>query len=413
MRILYITPSFQHPAMRGPTRHYHFVRELSQRHRITLLSLTRGRIPEAVMQEMSQYTERLLVFNANEAFESAHDGLLLGSDFSSSWLYRHLQLRETVRQMKAHFERLIARESFDLILFHGKDVFPVIEHCTGIPMVVDFCDATSMRIRSRMQYAGWFKRIGLQMRYWQIRRVEKKLLRKSPHIIFVSCRDREAILGPEAQAQVITLGVDQQYWKRRTSRASQNCLAFTGVMNYGPNEDAAFFLMQNILPEVKRSIPHPEVLIVGRDPTSALVHEAQRHPEVHVTGFVDDVRPYLERATIFVAPLRFGSGVQNKVLEAMAMQLPVVTTPMVAEGLRIDPEVKPPVRVAANEAEFAEAIVSLLHNPEERARLAIEGRRYVETYFVWSNHAQKLEALCLEAAGLNGYVHKPELALSA
>jgi glycosyltransferase involved in cell wall biosynthesis len=118
---------------------------------------------------------------------------------------------------------------------------------------------------------------------------------------------------------------------------------------------------------------------------------------VTVTGFVDDLRPYLERAAVCAAPLRFGAGVQNKVLEAMAMGVPVVTTSIAAAGLRVDDAAAPPLYVADDDERFAACLVQLLQDPGERARLAREGRRFVEEHFVWAHQAERLEALCQEA----------------
>jgi glycosyltransferase involved in cell wall biosynthesis len=402
MRILYLTPSLQHPSMRGPARHYYFIRELARRHAITLLTLARSEASPAVMREMAAYTERMLVIPTNGAANSragAHTARRpnYGERIKHAW-----EFRQAVQQMKQAFASLRREHSFDLVLFHGKDIFPVIEDCHDLPVVVDFCDATSMRIRHRMRYAPLCggKLPWLLWRYWQIRRIEKKLLRKSPHRAFVSWRDREAILGAGGKAEIVPIGVDAQYWKRKSPRvAGPNCLVFTGVMNYAPNEDAAIWLSEKILPLIRQAVPHPEVFIVGRDPSSVLREKARRHPEVTVTGFVEDVRPYLERASVFVAPLRFGSGVQNKILEAMAMQAPVITTPLAAAGLRVDGVAAPPVCVADGEKQFAERVVELLQHEKARARLAEEGRQFVENHFVWSRSAEKLEQMCLAALG--------------
>jgi glycosyltransferase involved in cell wall biosynthesis len=239
----------------------------------------------------------------------------------------------------------------------------------------------------------WYAR-----RYRQVKQIEDKMIAKTPHIAFVSWRDREAVVGATEHGKVVPIGVDHSYWTRQTRDPRPNCLAFTGVMNYAPNEDAAIYLIERILPLLRRAIPNIELLIVGRDPTPALKERAQRHPEVTVTGFVDDVRTCLERAAVFVAPLRYGSGIQNKILEAMAMEVPVVTTSLAAAGLRVDGAGAPPVLVADGEKEFAERVIALLGEEDERQRLAGEGRRFVENHFIWSRSAAKLEEMCFAAA---------------
>ncbi len=386
MRILYLVPSFQHPSMRGPTRHYHFVRELGSRHRITMLALTRTDIAPEAMAEMSAVTEKILTFRTHEESRRLPPGRL-GNE---------LQVRAAVAEMRAAFRALVAHERYDVVLFHGKHLFPVIADC-ALPIVADFCDATSMRIGTKLHFAPWPRKPLLWLRYRQVRRLEERLARKTTHVGFITARDREVVLGPASQATILPNGVDHRYWRRRSEeRPAENCIIFTGVMDYAPNDDAAHHLIQDIAPLVRRAIPNLEILIVGRDPSRRVRELARRSPGVVVTGFVDDMRPYLERATVCVAPLRYASGMQNKVLEALAMQVPVVATSVVAEGLRTN-GITPPVLTARNALEFAEATVHLLRHASDRQTLSLQGRRYVENNFCWRRSTEKLERLCAEA----------------
>jgi glycosyltransferase involved in cell wall biosynthesis len=243
--------------------------------------------------------------------------------------------------------------------------------------------------------------------YVRERRLEERLARKTPHRFFISARDRENLLGPSDRSEIVPQGVDYDYWKRSVPPSGRNCIVFSGVMSYPPNVDAAVFLLDEILPLVRQVLPGLEVLIVGRDPSPEMVNVAQRYPDVTVTGAVVDVRPYLERADIFVAALRFASGVQNKVLEAMSMEVPVVTTPVVAAGLCVD-GVEPQLVICQNAEEIAAGIIGLLTHPEERARLSIEGRRFIEAHCSWSHSAEKLENLCLAATGQVSGSYRPD-----
>jgi len=137
-------------------------------------------------------------------------------------------------------------------------------------------------------------------------------------------------------------------------------------------------------------VPGAQVLIVGRDPTPRL-QRAGKQPGVTVTGFVDDVRPYLERATVFAAPLRFGAGIQNKLLEAMAMEVPVVASPLAADGLRTESGQRPPVAVASDREQFAAKIVQQLKRRADQPAPDAEARRFVHDHFVWSRSAAQLE----------------------
>src|SRR5262245_50209200 len=133
---------------------------------------------------------------------------------------------------------------------------------------------------------------------------------------------------------------------------------------------------------MRRALPDLEVCIVGRDPSRRLRAAARRSVGVKVTGYVDDLRPYFDRAALYVAPLRQSPGLQNKILEALAMQVPVIATPVVLEDLRLH-GAEPPVVTVGDLAAFAEAAVRWLRQPEERRQLGLQGRRYVESHFNW------------------------------
>ena len=314
-------------------------------------------------------------------------------------IHNEFEVQRAVGEIKQAVHELLRAKPSDVVLFHGKHLFPVIEDL-HLPIVVDFCDATSMRIHTKMQYAPEWYRPFLWVRLQQVRGLENRLVRKSRHLAFISPRDRDAVLGREGSSVVVPNGVDHGYWRRRPdSEPSDKTIIFTGVMDYAPNDDAALFLLREIVPFLRRAIPDLEVLIVGRNPSEQLTAQARGVPGVNVTGFVEDMRPWYERAAVCVAPVRYASGMQNKVLEALAMQLPVVATPVVADGMRMD-NAPAPLCTARDPLEFAETTVRLLRDSDERRRLAMDGRRFVEKHFSWRRSAATLEQMCLTAAGL-------------
>ena len=163
-------------------------------------------------------------------------------------------------------------------------------------------------------------------------------------------------------------------------------------MNYRPNIDAAVFLIEEVFPLVQKAHPEAELLLVGHSPVPALVAAGNR-PGVTVTGFVDDVRPYLERAAVFAAPLRFGAGIQNKVLEAMAMEVPVVASPLAADGLNTEDGARPPVKLAQTASEFARLILAELEARETDTTPDIAAREYIQQHFVWPAIGDRLRTV--------------------
>lgn len=382
MKILHVTRVLQHPELKGSARHYYFLRELAARHEITLLTRSLGRVPDSVLTEVKGMVEKLVVV----------EGMSEGR-----WR-RYRQDLKCIREMKGHLDRLATEERYDVLLFHGKDVYPAVMSFNGVPFVIDFCDATSMRIRSRMRFASPLSLPFQLANYAKMRWIEKKMLSKTSEIAFISRRDRQAIVGRKPGPAVVPNGVDLQYWRRTKPYQPQGVnLVFTGVMSYPPNADAANLLIREVMPEVVRRFPASQLMIVGKDPSSELKELGAVSRGVTVTGTVEDLRPYLEEATVFACPIRIASGMQNKALEAMAMEVPVVTLPAVSDGLAIEEDTDVPVVTAQTVSNFTEQVVGLIENPKRCADLARAGRRFVETHASWSTGAEQLEQMCERA----------------
>lgn len=403
LKVLYLTTEVPYPLTSGFLRHYHFLRSLGQKHKITYCSLTKKpRLSPEALAALQPVTERIMIFGETRSREPFLLRLLGALPLAGGKPQKALRFRLAARAMKKAVRELLQQETFDVVMYSGKNTFPAIADLRGVPIVADCCDATSARVRGEMRHAGFARRLWLLLRYLEVRRIEKRLVRKTPHLAFASRRDRALLLPGAPRGEIIPQAVEVDYWRRLPEPRSDNSLIFTGVLNYAPNHDAAMFLLAEIWPRLQSEMPQLELVLAGRDPLPALRAAAQRSRNVTVTGFVEDLRPYLSRAALYVAPIRFASGVQNKILEALAMELPVVTTPVVAEGLHLGEGVAAPLRVAQEASQFVAAIVDLLHNPGECRRLAQAGRQFVEQHFVWARNVAKLEALWLAAAGHNG-----------
>lgn len=397
MKILWIYPELPYPLTSGYLRGFHLLRFLSPHHAVTFFSLTHCEVvPPETTQVLERYAERVEIFAASGAPQPVWLKILRILPFVG-WRLREIwSTRWAVEQMDRAVQSSLKENDFDVVLFHGREAISILNGLQ-VPVVVECGDTNSTRILQQMRQSRLRERPKVLFHYIAERRKEQILATKSPYRCFISARDRENLLGPSDRSDVVPQGVDCDYWKRRLPAPGCNCIVFSGVMNYPPNIDAAIFLLESIVPIVRRVLPRLEVVIVGRDPAPELINAARPYQDVQITGAVPDVRPYLERADVFVAAVRFASGVQNKVLEAMAMEVPVVTTPVVAAGLRIENEA-PQVTIGESAEEIAEGILRLLASPPERMRLAKEGREFVEAHCSWSSSAEKLESLCVRAA---------------
>lgn len=206
---------------------------------------------------------------------------------------------------------------------------------------------------------------------------------------------------PGAHSTVLRNGVDLQYFSPAKNAPEHGHLVFTGVMNYFPNSDGCVWFANEILPLVRREFGTARFTIVGSQPTAEVLGLA-RLPGVSVTGFVNDTRERLSRAAISVAPLRIARGIQNKVLEAMAMGLPVVGTTCATQG--VEGVADRDYLVRDDAASFAEAVCGLLREPGRARELGVRARRFVEDHYDWEVVFRPLDEILARCAALTGPV---------
>jgi glycosyltransferase involved in cell wall biosynthesis len=193
-------------------------------------------------------------------------------------------------------------------------------------------------------------------------------------------RLREICTG--ASTAVIANGVDVEYFQSRTRTAEPAHLVMVSGMNWFPNRDAVLYMTETIWPQLTQVLPRARLTIVGASPPPSVVALAARDPRVVVTGFVDDVRPYMESAQIYLCPMRDGGGTRLKILDALAMGMPIVATTMALEGIDVTPERE--VLVADTPADFVRQIGRIVNDSGLAARLGQAGRVFVEDHFAWS-----------------------------
>jgi polysaccharide biosynthesis protein PslH len=377
MRILYVTNSFPYPLTSGYLRHYHLLAGLAARHRVHLLSMVGAdHLP----------SDRAAV----EALGVTTEVFPRGSSRSRK-VMKLLPVLSTggMRALGTVAAARIERGEDDVVVFSGKDTAPVLSRLRGLPVVADVCDATSSRLRGELAVRGGRERAELALQWALVRRVERRLARQVDHALFASERDRDALGWPETTSSIVPNGVDTAYWRRRAPQLGPGTVVFTGKLDYPPNEDAALQLAESVLPALRRHRPDVRLLLVGRSPTERLRAAAARNGAV-LTGEVPDVRPFLEEASVFVAPLRFGAGIQNKVLEALAMEVPVICSTVAAAGLRRRGAV-PPLDVADGVDAVVAATTQALTRVGDDPTPAPAGRQFVEATFSWSSSVAVVE----------------------
>lgn len=219
--------------------------------------------------------------------------------------------------------------------------------------------------------------------------------RNQDAILCTSRRDRDLIDGivPTIPKFVIPNGVNISYFSPGDEQVEPFSMVFTGTMNYPPNSDGMLYFLDGVFPAVVKAIPQAKVYVVGSAPPRELRQKSS--PNVIVTGFVEDVRPFIRRSALYIVPLRSGGGTRLKLLEALAMKKPVVTTSVGCEG--IDVVHNESVMVADDPGDFAAKVIELLRNPAKGSGLAQIGHEIVCRHYDWSLTGPRLQEAYDEA----------------
>jgi sugar transferase (PEP-CTERM/EpsH1 system associated) len=385
MHILFIAPRFPCPALFGyQVRAYHQLRLLSLRHRITLLCLSPEPPPAPALEDVARFCDRIVIVPHRPLGQIA--GLLRGLASPrplQSALFDTPALRLALR-------RLLAGERYDLAHVQLLRMAPSLDRDTPFPRVLDLVDALSLNMerRHRLDRGPTRWAAGLEAR--RLARYERHLCSTWDHATVVSEADRRAI-GSFPNLTISHNGVDLDLFGFDPAPRDPGQIVFTGNLGYFPNTDAAVWFSREILPLVRREEPGARLCLVGARPRRAVRALARQDGALRVEGPVPDLRPYLTRSRVAVAPLRAGSGQLFKVLEALACGTPVVATPIAASGL--DAEDGRHLLIAEGAEPFARQVVRLLRDEELCSRLAREGRRLVEQLYGWDRIVADLDAL--------------------
>lgn len=281
----------------------------------------------------------------------------------------------------------------DLVQLEGPALAPLARVMRlGAPVVLSGHDALSLRYED----FGRFARSGRARLAWRFRtaaarRFERRWYRWIDHVIITSPADRDALARwmPAERVTVVSNGVDLDHWAYRPA-PDPDRIVFTGNMSWPPNEDAARHFALDVYPRIRARRPSAEFWVVGATPSLA-VRALGGLAGVHVTGTVPDLREFVWRAAVYVSPLRFGAGVKNKILEAMALGAPIVATPRSLTGTPLVPGRH--LLLADGPDAIAEAVLTLLDNGELRQALSKEARRKVELEYSWESAASRFEAV--------------------
>ncbi len=390
MRLLFVSPYL--PSLIR-VRPYNFLRALVRRgNQVTLMALQPPGDEGEALPELRDWCEAVHVVPHSRVLTLVNGLAALPTRFPVQAAYsRSPTFAQSAR-------RVLAENRFDAAHIEHLRGAVLAESLNGLPTVYDSVDSISLLFGKVLQDAPGLKsRLIALLDLERTRRFEGALTWRFDQVTVTSEADRQALieLGSDA-ARITTIpnGVDLDYFRPTAAERDPLRLVFTGKMSYHANIAAVEDLAQKIMPLVWAEQPDAHLMIVGKDPSPA-VQALGQHPNITVTGFVPDIRPYLSGAAIAVSTVRYGVGIQNKVLEAMAMGTPVVCSAQASSALKT--ENGRDLLVGDTPEAIAQHILGLLASPEQRALIGANGRQYVENHHSWDSAAAHLENLYMAA----------------
>jgi sugar transferase (PEP-CTERM/EpsH1 system associated) len=395
-RLLFIAHRVPYPPDKGErVRAFHEIRVLSSFFRVTVAALAHGPEDWRAADGLSPWCQKVFVVSAGGLGGRlrAAGAVLRGRSATEGYFHS--------RALRKALPHLAGESPFDVALGYCSSTLGYLLACPARARVMDFVDVDSAKWDAYSRSSAWPKSWLYRREAAAVSALEREAAGRCDAVLAVSPAET-ALLG-EAAAPVLAVGngVDTEYFAppQGPSRSRGPALVFTGTMDYRPNVEGVGWFVREVWPRLRQRHPDLEFQIVGRDPAPE-VRRLAREPGVVVTGSVPDVRPYLGAAAAAVCPLQIARGIQNKILEAMAMARPVVASSPALEGLDLRDGTE--VLCADAPAEWEERITALLAHPETAEAVGRAARQCVVERFGWEARLRPLVDLCRRLGGDGG-----------
>jgi sugar transferase (PEP-CTERM/EpsH1 system associated) len=387
VKLFCITSRVPWPLEKGDKlRVYHQLKHLSKKHEIILCSINDTKLHPDAEKELKKFCEEIHIFNQSKIsiFFNLLRGLFSGIPMQVAYF--------TNSSAKKKITELISSTKPDRIYCQLIRTAEYARNEKQIPATLDYMDIFSKGVERRIEKVNFLYRPVFRMEWKRLLKYEAAIFSDFKHKTIISEQDRDLLpVKNPKEVVVIPNGVDTDFFAPIQGEKEYELL-FNGNMNYPPNVESAVFIVEKILPLIRKKKPGIRLLISGASPSSEVL--ALQSENVTVTGWVDDVRKSFARSRILVAPMQSSIGLQNKLLEAMAMKLPCVTSTLSNNALKAIPDSQ--ILVADTPEQFSRHIELLLDHPEKAERLAENGYKMVHDRFNWQHTCDLLEKVIFE-----------------
>lgn len=392
MRILYVCHRFPFPPKRGgKIRPFNMIRHLSDSgHEVTVCSLARSPEEAQEAQGIAPHCAAFEIAQVNGYVQALRMVVRLPLRTPSSMGFFYSPV------LDQRIRRLLKEQKWDLIFVHCSSVAQYVEHVRDVPKILDFGDMDSQKWIEYANYKPFPLSLGYRFEGAKMLAAEKRLTQRFDLCTATTRAEWETLdsYGTGVDSDWFPNGVDADFFCPADGSYDPNTISFIGRMDYYPNQECMARFCDQIWPLLKGRRPGMKLLIVGADPSPEMI-KLGKLSGVTVTGSVPDVRPYIRGSALMVAPLNIARGTQNKILEAMAMGVPVVTSAIAAGG--VDAESVTHFLVANTPQEYADAVLSIVENSGERDRLAHSGRQRMLSHHAWTKSMERLDKMVFRA----------------
>lgn len=383
-KTLIILSRIPYPLEKGDKlRAYHFIKEFSKWQEIHLVAISDEPVRQASIDELKKYCKEIYIFPISKwsiAFNMIRS-FVVGLPLQSGYFYNS--------KVAKGIAGIVEKTKPDHIFLQLLRTTEYVKNIHGIEMTLDYMDAFAKGMERRYETAFFPINRIYKWEYFRLRKYEGRIYHWFKNKLIISEQDLNSLFIPDMkEVKIIPNGVDTDFFAPRKVEKKYDLLFF-GNMSYAPNISAAKYLCEEILPLLLKNYPDIKIAISGAEPAKEVVFLADKN--VVITGWINDMRDIIAQSKIVVAPMLIGTGLQNKLLQAMAMKIPCVTSALANNALGA--ENRESVMVAKNKEEYVRAIELLLQNPEIYNAIAENGCRFVNENFNWEASAKRVHEL--------------------
>jgi len=381
-KILFFTSRIPYPLEKGDKlRAYYQIKYLSEKSEIILCCISEEKLSEKAEMELSKYVSNIYVYKTSKLSIAANMFIagIIGYPFQVGYFFN----------TGAHFffNKVIKKEKPDHIFVQLIRMAEYVSKNKSISKSLDYMDAFSKGIERRMDKAKGIKKLIFKFEFVRLKRYEEKVFKWFNNTYIISEQDKASFYFKESnQIKVSPNGVDHDFFQPIKKDKKTYDIVFTGNMSYPPNVSAVEYIATELMPLLIKRKPNIKLLIAGATPSNSV--KALSNENIHISGWLDDIRDAYNDASVFLAPLQIGTGLQNKLLEAMSMEVPCITSELANNALKAKNNEE--ILIGQTPKEYVDAVFTLLNNEEIKNKIINNGKRFVMETYNWNAISKNL-----------------------